>query len=63
MPRSPYKPAPRKSDITVIVHRSDETIDIEAWAKRYVRLVIEHDREIQRARAAGATGPIDGATP
>jgi hypothetical protein len=35
---------PRVSDITVIVRQSDEPVDVTAWAKRYVRAMLEHYR-------------------
>jgi hypothetical protein len=43
MPRSPYKPKPRVPNITVVVQDAgpmDEKV-LEAWAKRYVQVLIE----------------------
>lgn len=52
--------SPRRSDITVIVQRSDEAIDFDAWAKGYVRLVIEHYfAEQQRAQRPEASTGLD----
>jgi hypothetical protein len=47
MPRSPYKPKPRASNITVVVQDAgpmDEKV-FEAWVKLWVQTVMELDRK------------------
>lgn len=49
MPKTPRSRAePRESNIRVIVNRSTEAIDFDAWCASYVRDLIAADRAKQR---------------
>jgi hypothetical protein len=47
--------SPRRSGITVIVRRSDEPIDFDAWCAAYVRDLIAADRAKQREQPSPET--------